>query len=54
LNQQAIALLRAEHRLVIAPGASYLFDEPGKLVQVAARVVEWLQQHLTASYRAVQ
>jgi putative phosphoribosyl transferase len=54
LNQQASELMRAEHRLAIVPGASHLFEEPGKLAEVAAHAGDWFQQHLTRSYRAAQ
>jgi dienelactone hydrolase len=47
LNRQASALMRAECRLEIIPGASHLFEEPGTLADVAARACEWFLQHLT-------
>jgi putative phosphoribosyl transferase len=50
LNQQASELMRAEHRLAIVPGASHLFEEPGKLAEIAAHARDWFQQHLTRSY----
>jgi putative phosphoribosyl transferase len=54
LNQQASELMRVEHRLAIVPGASHLFEEPGKLAEVAAHAGDWFQQHLTRSHRAAQ
>ena len=48
LNRQASELLGAEHRLVIVPGASHLFEEPGKLGEVAAYAGDWFRQHLGA------
>jgi putative phosphoribosyl transferase len=54
LNQQASALMRVEHRLVIVPGASHLFEEPGKLAAVAAHAGDWFQQHLARRDRAAQ
>src|SRR5579883_3199029 len=35
LNQQALARLRCEKQLVLVPGATHLFEEPGTLDQVA-------------------
>jgi putative phosphoribosyl transferase len=46
LNRQAQALLRGESKLVIVPGASHLFEEPGALEQVAALVRDWFLRHL--------
>lgn len=46
LNQQAHALLTCEKELVIVPGATHLFDEPGTLEQVALLATEWLHHHL--------
>jgi putative phosphoribosyl transferase len=52
LNRQAQALLRGESQLVIVPGASHLFEEPGALEQVAALAREWFLQHLVAPHRS--
>jgi hypothetical protein len=42
--------LRGEKRLVIVPGATHLFEEPGALEQVADLAREWFERHLgTAS-----
>jgi putative phosphoribosyl transferase len=49
MNRQAAALLRVENQLVIVPGATHLFEEPGTLDQVAQYAGEWFTQHLTAS-----
>jgi putative phosphoribosyl transferase len=46
LNRQAQALLRGESKLVIVPGASHLFEEPGALEQVAALARDWFLRHL--------
>jgi putative phosphoribosyl transferase len=46
LNRQALAQLRCEKRLVIVPGATHLFEEPGALNQVARLAREWFQRHL--------
>ena len=46
MNQRAAAQLVAEHRLAIVPGATHLFEEPGKLEAVAHLARDWFQQHL--------
>lgn len=45
LNRQAAAALRAPHELVIVPGATHLFEEPGTLEQVAALAGDWFMRH---------
>jgi putative phosphoribosyl transferase len=47
LNQMALACLRCPKELVIVPGASHLFEEPGALEEVAQLAWEWFQRHLT-------
>jgi dienelactone hydrolase len=46
LNQQALALLRIEKQLVIVPGATHLFEEPGALDTVARLARDWFVRHL--------
>lgn len=47
LNEKALAALgSAEKRLVIIPGATHLFEEPGALEQVADQAADWFHQHL--------
>lgn len=47
LNQNALAELGApEKRLVIVPGATHLFEEPGKLEEVARLAAEWFDRYL--------
>jgi putative phosphoribosyl transferase len=41
LNRQAYAELGCAKRLVIVPGATHLFDEPGTLEEVARLAAEW-------------
>jgi putative phosphoribosyl transferase len=48
LNRQACAHLRGEKQLVIIPGASHLFEEPGALQEVARLASQWFVQHLRA------
>jgi dienelactone hydrolase len=46
LNRAALAQLRCERQLVIVPGATHLFKEPGALDEVARLACEWFQRHL--------
>lgn len=47
MNEEAMArMTSAEVRLEIVPGATHLFEEPGKLDEVAALATEWFRRHL--------
>lgn len=46
LNQQAHARLLCPKELVIVPGATHLFEEPGTLEQVARLAADWFQRYL--------
>lgn len=46
LNKEAMSKMKAECKLVIVPGATHLFEEPGKLEEVAVLARDWLSQHL--------
>jgi putative phosphoribosyl transferase len=46
MNRAALARIRAEKRLVIVPGATHLFEEPGALDEVARLAREWFLRHL--------
>ncbi len=48
LNKDALEQLRAEKKLVIVPGATHLFEEPGALDEVARLAADWFKQHLGA------
>lgn len=47
LNRQAFAQLSTEKELVIIPGASHLFEEPGTLDQVLQLAVKWFTHHFS-------
>jgi putative phosphoribosyl transferase len=47
LNKQALARLGGPKQLVIIPGATHLFAEPGALQEVARLATEWFQRYLT-------
>jgi pimeloyl-ACP methyl ester carboxylesterase len=50
LNQQALARIGSMVKeLVIIPGASHLFEEPGKLDDVARLAAAWFARHLSAA-----
>jgi putative phosphoribosyl transferase len=47
MNRAAYERLHSrEKRLVIVPGASHLFEEPGKLDEVARLAADWFERHL--------
>lgn len=48
LNDAAHTVLQCEKRLVIIPGATHLFEEPGTLEQVAAAAADWFNRYLDA------
>lgn len=48
LNRDAVAQLACDHDLVVVPGATHLFEEPGALDQVAQHTIDWFRQHLPA------
>jgi hypothetical protein len=40
--------MRSEKQLVIVPGATHLFEEPGSLDEVARLARDWFHRHLNA------
>jgi putative phosphoribosyl transferase len=46
LNKQALARLTCEKQLVVVPGATHLFEEPGKLEEVARLASDWFERYL--------
>ena len=51
LNRRAQALMRCESRIVVIPGATHLFEEPGTLEQAAAEACAWFTGHLVNAIR---
>jgi dienelactone hydrolase len=49
LNRAAMRQMRAPVEIVIVPGATHLFEEPGALEQVASLAAGWCRKHLTAT-----
>jgi putative phosphoribosyl transferase len=46
MNEDAYAQLRCVKELKIIPGATHLFEEPGKLEEVASLAAKWFLKHL--------
>ncbi|HJV85994.1 MAG TPA: dienelactone hydrolase family protein [Noviherbaspirillum sp.] len=46
LNRDAMEQMHAEKQLVIVPGATHLFEEPGTLDQVTKLAADWFAKHL--------
>lgn len=46
MNKDAYAQLRCVKELTIVPGATHLFEEPGKLEEVASLAAKWFVKHL--------
>jgi dipeptidyl aminopeptidase/acylaminoacyl peptidase len=48
LNEEALDQMRpgTEKNLLIVPGASHLFVEPGALEQAARLACDWFEEHL--------
>jgi putative phosphoribosyl transferase len=49
LNRQAYALLRCGKEMVIVPGATHLFEEPGTLEEVSRLATDWFVRFLPSS-----
>jgi putative phosphoribosyl transferase len=46
LNRLAMDQMKNEKKLVIVPGATHLFEEPGTLEQVAKVSADWFLRYL--------
>jgi putative phosphoribosyl transferase len=51
LNEDARVYMRCPTELVIVPGATHLFEEPGTLEEVARLAAEWFARHLAGVER---
>ena len=51
LNRRALDLLPGDKQLVIVPGATHLFEEPGALDEVASLARDWFLRHLQVAAR---
>lgn len=54
LNQMALEQLRCPKRLVVVPGASHLFEEPGTMEAVSHLAGDWFSHHLRQPREAVR
>jgi putative phosphoribosyl transferase len=48
LNREAARRMRCTHQIVVIPGATHLFEEPGALPQAAQLACRWFDLHLAA------
>lgn len=48
MNRQAMASMHTKTELVIVPGASHLFEEPGTLEEVSRLAATWFNAHLAS------
>lgn len=46
MNEEALGQLTCQKRLIIIPGATHLFEEPGTLEQVAQEALNWFRRYL--------
>jgi pimeloyl-ACP methyl ester carboxylesterase len=46
LNAEACDMLSCEKELVIIPGATHLFEEPGALDEVARLAADWFTRYV--------
>jgi putative phosphoribosyl transferase len=52
MNREALERIGSrESKLVIVPGATHLFEEPGTLEEVARLAAEWLTEHFAPSLK---
>jgi dienelactone hydrolase len=51
LNRSALEEIRAEKELVVIPGATHLFEEPGALEEVAILASDWFSRYLGEAVR---
>ncbi len=52
LNEQALRLLHCPKELVIVPGATHLFQEPGTLEEVARLAKQWFVRYVSLTSHA--
>lgn len=52
MNETALAQLTCRKQLIVIPGASHLFEEPGTLEQVAREALQWFERYLNPASSA--
>jgi putative phosphoribosyl transferase len=53
MNQAAYELMTCEKKLLIVPGATHLFEEPGTLEQMAAHAGGWFLQYFEPAVKSI-
>jgi dipeptidyl aminopeptidase/acylaminoacyl peptidase len=53
LNMEALQRLNCTKELIVIPGATHLFPEPGALEEVARLARRWFERYLTAAFNRV-
>jgi pimeloyl-ACP methyl ester carboxylesterase len=48
MNREASGMMQCPNELVIVPGATHLFEEPGALEQVASHAADWFARNMPA------
>jgi pimeloyl-ACP methyl ester carboxylesterase len=51
LNEEARERMTADVQMVIVPGATHLFEEPGAMEEVSRRASQWFSRHFGAAVR---
>jgi putative phosphoribosyl transferase len=46
LNEEALSRIQTEKKLEVVPGATHLFEESGKIEEVARLSIDWFLKHL--------
>jgi pimeloyl-ACP methyl ester carboxylesterase len=54
LNREAFERLRCEKELVVVPGATHLFEEPGALEEVARLARDWFLRQFSPTDAGAQ
>ncbi len=47
INEKALDQIRVEKKIIIVPGATHLFEEPGTLEEVARHAANWFLKYLS-------
>lgn len=51
MNRAALMQLGGEKELMLIPGATHLFEEPGTLQQVISHSIDWFNQYVEKTYQ---
>jgi putative phosphoribosyl transferase len=53
MNRKALARINSEKKMIIVPGATHLFEEPGALDQVARLAADWFANNLRPGQKEI-